>query len=70
MMNDEIDQVMNQVIERMRVRVVEKMADVKAGRPLRQVAAELGLMPFEFQAIYENAVNRPSPPPPPTLEWE
>lgn len=44
-------------IERMKLRVLEKMTEVVNGKPLHHAAAELGLMPFEFEAIYQKATE-------------
>ena len=50
------DSELAEAISRVRRRVIAKMVDVRAGQPLRHAAAELGMMPSEFQAIYDATV--------------
>lgn len=60
---------MQAAIERLKLRVVEKMAEVDEGKSAYIAASELGLMPHEFFAIYYRVLGM-QPPPPTQIEWE
>lgn len=50
-MDAELREAMKDTIARIRRRVAEKLADAAAGQPIVQAAAEIGMMPFELEAL-------------------